>query len=193
MVHARLLVLLLGVTACDRSGAPDDDGRTHAGEPFVHLRGTPRDTSTPEHRFLSHLMAHETTLARMLRQAAGSAGSPAWRAELERMRDLQEADLASLRGALRAYPDRQHPVGETSRPEVADSLGERLESSEERLLARIITAYREEVADIDVFLPRLTSSDVGTLARRVRSQRIADIQRLLQGERLGRGRQPDLR
>ena len=54
-------------------------------------------------------------------------------------------------------------------------------------------AYREEVADIDGFLPRLTASDVGTLARRVRSQRIADIQRLLQGERPQGGRQPDLR
>ena len=193
MLQVRLLVLLLAVPACDRSGTPDDGGRNHDGEPFVHLRGTPPDTSRPEHRFLSHLLAHETALARMLRQAAGSAGSPAWRADLERMRDRQEADLESLRGALRAYPDRQHAVGDTSPTGAADSLGERLESPEERLLARIIAAYREEVADIDAFLPRLTASDVGTLARRVRSQRMADIQRLLQGERPGRGRQPDLR
>ena len=170
--------LLLIVAACNRAGAPEDEGRLHAGEPVVHLRGAPGDSSSPEHRFLRHMLTHETDLAWLLRQAAGRAGSPSERADIERMRDRHEADEASLRGALRAYPN-PHPGDESAGKQSRDSLAGRYDSAEERLLARVITAYREEVTDMDAFLPRLTASDVGTLARRVRSQRIADIQRLL--------------
>lgn len=179
MVPTTLLLLPLVAAACGRPRAPDDDGRPPA-EAVVYLPSTRRDTATPEHRFLTHLLTHEMTLARILDSAAASPGSSAWRVELERMRDRQEGNIASLRGALRAYPDQRHPAAETAPRTPARAPRKDPEFSRQEFLARTIMAYREEVADIDGFLPRLTSTEVGTLARRVRAQRVGDIQRLLQ-------------
>ena len=184
----RMLVLLVGVSACGREGTVTAGGDIHAGEPVVHLRGSPRYSSTPEHRFLIHLLSHEASVAQMLRQAASSATTVARRVELERIRDQQEEDLATLRGALRAYADPEHRAGEAPGAIPRDSLRQGKVLSEKDLVARTAAVYREEIADIDAFLPRLTASEVGTLAQRMRSQRVADIERLVRLERPGGSR-----